>query len=312
MEYYLAVDIGGTHLRTAVGTRDVNFIGRSMINTPKNPSQLIERLIHLVKTTCDDANISLDQIYAVGIGIAGIVDKKGNVKELANVQNRVTRKQLINSLQSLVDTNQIIICNDATAGVIGEYRQLSIEPDNMVYITFSTGIGAGIIYNGNCLYGNVGEVGHFTVDPTGTMQCGCGKSGHWEAYCGGKNIPHYATHLHKSENVETILSTENMNFTSKDVFEAAESDELAALVIDRIGMWNTFGIANVVQAFSPEYIAVGGSVAINNPNKLLDPVFNAIDNHILVDTPDIRITSVGEDVVLYGCQNIAIENFGSN
>jgi glucokinase len=129
------------------------------------------------------------------------------------------------------------------------------------------------------------------------MTCGCGAPGHWEAYCSGENIPRYARHLHEREGYATGLDLDTA--TAADVF-AATDDELARTVLDRVADWNTLGVGNVVDAFAPREIVVGGSVALNNPDRVLGPVRERVGDHVSVAVPEIRTTDLGASVVVRG------------
>jgi glucokinase len=85
------------------------------------------------------------------------------------------------------------------------------------------------------------------------------------------------------------------------LFEAAKAGDAAALrVVDELGKVNAVGFANVVNAFDPELITIGGSIALNNPELILAPIMENIDRHLLNRRPRIMITPLGDDVVLYG------------
>jgi|GEM_PF-4394222 len=120
--------------------------------------------------------------------------------EPVNVSAGVDRIPLVDPLGTLVSTDRLHLHNDATAGAIGE-RFFGDGETDLVYLTLSTGIGAGAVVDGHVLSGwggNAVEVGHATVVPGG-RPCGCGGAGHWEAYCGGANVPAYARDLHDGE-----------------------------------------------------------------------------------------------------------------
>jgi glucokinase len=175
----------------------------------------------------------------------------------------------------------------------------------MIYLTFSTGIGAGIVVNDDVLFGKVGEIGHMTVDPTATIECGCGGTGHWEAYCGGANVPRYSAHIQRIEEFETDLAIGDGTLTAKDIFTSVGVDALADCVIDRIGFWNSIGVANVIQAYTPTYIAIGGSIALHNPEIILEPIQNSVPDRIMVEMPTIELTRCGPDVVVRGALALA-------
>jgi glucokinase len=172
----------------------------------------------------------------------------------------------------------------------------------MVYLTISSGIGAGVCVDGRVLDGwdgNVGEVGHWVVDPEGQRTCGCGRDGHWEAYCSGENLPKYARVLAEDRDLETDLPIEDPDFAAADIFAAPE-DPLARLVIQRTARWNAIGVTNLVQAFAPLSIHLGGAVALNNQSAVVDPLREEIEELVFSNVPSIALTEFGDDVVVRG------------
>jgi len=207
---------------------------------------------------------------------------------------------LVGPVEKLID-GPVSLHNDATAGVIGERFHAETNPDDMVYLTISSGIGAGVVVDGTVLGGwdgNAGEVGHVTVDPAGAMRCGCGRRGHWEAYCAGENLPDYARHLHDGD--ETALGLEREGFEAADIFAHADSDPLADRVLDRMTTWNVQGVATVVHAYAPLVVSVGGAVALNNPERVIGPLAERIEGEVLANVPEIRPSTLGQDVVVRG------------
>ena len=181
-------------------------------------------------------------------------------------------------------------------------------PDDMVYLTLSTGIGAGVAVDGQVLRGwggNVGEVGHFVVDPEGDRTCGCGRAGHWEAYAAGANVPDYARSLAEEFQGETDLPLDADDFTAEDFFELAGSDVFADLLVHRIARWNAQGIANLIHAFAPSIVSIGGSVALENPDLVIDPIRDRLPPLITTRVPEIRETPLGNDAVLDGALELA-------
>ena len=311
MSHYLGIDVGATHLRAAVATDDLSIVGRSVGKTPQNASDgsVPGKMIETVEAACDAAGIDSDAIAAVGVGSIGPIDRDaGTIVDPVNVSVETDRIRLVHPLREFLATDRICLHNDAICGVVGERYFVESAIDNMAYLTMSTGIGAGIVVDGDVIFGdegNAGEVGHMTIDPSETMTCQCGAGGHWEAYCGGANIPRYAAYHRRERSVETTLPVDDEEFTAKDVFEGTDEDELADLVVERIGRWNAIGFANIVQTFAPEYVAVGGAVALNNPDAILDPIRRRVPNHVMIDPPEIELTELGEEVVLKGALVLA-------
>lgn len=306
MSRYLAVDVGASYLRASVASENLDVLGRGVERTPQGSSgeTISDVLLRVVEKACDVAEIDPDAVDSVAIGSIGPLDQDaGAIVDPANVSGDASQIPLVRPLRTLLSTDQIVLLNDTTAGVIGEKYYTDRASENMVYLTISTGIGAGIVVDGTVLSGhrgNVGEVGHLTIDPAGTMTCRCGGGGHWEAYCSGANIPRYAAKLHREGVAETELPVDDDGFTAADVFDAVGEDELADRLVERIARWNVIGVSNVVQAFTPSYIAVGGAVALNNGEAIVGPIRRRVSEHVMIDTPEIELTELGDEVVLKG------------
>jgi len=310
MGAYAGVDLGATNVRAVVGDSDGEVWAVDRRQTPQDSGIAVtEAVLGTLRGACDAAGVAPGRLAAVGIGSIGPLDlAAGAVSDPANIP-AVDRVPLTGPVENLID-GAVYLHNDTAAGVIGERFYADRNPDDMVYLTISTGIGAGVCVDGRVLAGwdgNAGEVGHQTVDPTGRLTCGCGAAGHWEAYCSGQNIPRYARYLHEQESFETRLDPTADAFTAPDVFAAAANgDPLAAAVVDRLARWNTQGIANVVHAFAPLVIYVGGAVALNNPEQVLDPVRDRLAERTMVNVPEIQLTTLGDDVVVKGALASAV------
>jgi glucokinase len=312
MAYYAGVDLGATNVRAVVAEEDATIIGRADRETPQGPTGIAvtEAVLDVLRGACDAAGITPEQVHAVGIGSLGPFDMaEGAVENPANLPDVIDRIPLVGPVEELVGSDRVTLHNDTNAGVIGERFYADRNPDDMAYLTISSGIGAGVCVDGNVLDGwdgNAGEVGHMTVDPEGQRTCGCGNDGHWEAYCSGNNVPRYARHIHEREDVVTDLPLDDDAFSAKEVFEAVGSDPLARETIDRVAEWNTIGMANVVHAYAPLVVYVGGAVTLNNPELVLDPIREGVADHLMINVPDIELTALGEDVVVKGALAAAL------
>ena len=205
------------------------------------------------------------------------------------------------------------LLNDCSTAVMGErFFGAGKEHENLAYITLSTGIGGGIYVDGHLLVGkdgNATEIGHFTIDYEGRLMCGCGKRGHWEAYCSGNGIPNYVRLLlsrKRPERFENSLLMQSISgdldrLTAKILYDCAKTgDPLALELVDKIGVLNSIGFACVVDAYDPSLITVGGSIALRNENLVIDPIRRYIKEHARNRVPEIKITPLRDDVVLYG------------
>jgi len=303
MARVVGVDLGATNVRAAVADGKGSVLSVSRRSTPQGPTgiDVTEAVLDCVRAACRDAGVSTDSIAAVGVGSIGPLDlAAGTVEGPANLPD-VGTIPLVGPLSELVDSERVYLHNDTSAGVIGERFYADRTPADMVYLTISSGIGAGVCVDGEVLTGwdgNAGEVGHSVVDPRGEMRCGCGRPGHWEAYCSGENIPRYARHIAETEDVPTDLELADVD--AADVFAAADRDELAARTVDAVAEWNAVGVTNLVQAYAPIVVYVGGAVALNNPERVLDPVRESLADSVLNNVPDLELTTLGDDVVLRG------------
>jgi glucokinase len=306
MAYYAGVDLGATNVRAVVGDETGRVLGAARRGTPQGPTGIAvtEAVLDVLRDAADDADVSPGRLRAVGIGSIGPLDlADGAVTTPANLPDTVDRVPLTGPVSKLVDSTEIYLHNDTVAGVIGERFYSDRNPDSMVYLTISSGIGAGVCVDGHVLTGwdgNAGEVGHMVVDPQGLMTCGCGKDGHWEAYCSGENLPRYARRLYEDDTVDTEVPVDDPSFDAADVFERAGEDAFADHVVDQVAHWNAIGVTNVVHAYAPLVVYVGGAVALNNEALVVDRIRERIDDLVMTNVPDVQLTTLGDDVVVEG------------
>ncbi|WP_121741414.1 ROK family protein [Natronorubrum halophilum] len=307
MDYYAGVDLGATNVRAVVATDDGTTIGVDRRPTPRGPTgiDVTEGVLRTLRNACGDAGIAPEAVVAAGIGSIGPFDlAEGAVIDPANLPDSIDRIPLTGPIRKLIDSDDVHLHNDTNAGVIGERFHAASNPDDMAYITISSGVGAGVCCDGKVMDGwdgNAGEVGHYVVDPRGRLTCGCGREGHWEAYCSGNAIPDYAQLLAEDDpTITTALPLEGPDFTAKDVFDLAGEDELADYVIEQLAHWNAIGVTNVVHAFAPIVVSFGGAVALHNEELVVDPIRERVSEMVMTNVPEIRVTDLGDDVVVEG------------
>jgi glucokinase len=307
---FISVDIGATKIRVAIG--DETGIQKKLTritDTKKDPLAVSNQIIRLVN------KLRFDNILSIGVGSIGPIDiKKGKI---INTPNFPQKEILIKKPLSEYYNIPVMIVNDCAAAVHGEYVFGDGQGlENIVYITISTGLGGGAIVDGHLLQGkdgNAPEPGHFTISSSSKMVCNCGCIGHWEAYSGGKNIPKFAkiflNNINWRKSLLWNLCDGNPDvLTSKNIFDAAKrKDPISIGFVNELGKINAIGIANIINGYDPELITIGGSVALNNSDLILEPIISNIDKHIINRKPDIQITRLGEDIVLLGALSLAIK-----
>lgn len=302
----IAVDIGATRIRVASGNRE--GIGEKLTETTdraNGPEGVSLQLIRMIKKLTDAPR-------AIGVGSIGPVDITRGM--ITDTPNYPLKEIPVAEPLRREFTAPVRMVNDCAAGVLGEHRfGAGRGVGNLFYLTLSTGLGGGAIVDGHLLMGKDGnavEVGHLTIDPRSRLMCGCGCSGHWEAYCGGVNIPRFAWILLRDEWSGSLLTElcDGDAVTTEKIFDAANrGDEAALRVVEEVGRVNAVGVADIVNAYDPELITIGGSVALNNPELILKPIRRHVARHVINRLPEIMITPLGEDIVLYGALALALE-----
>jgi glucokinase len=305
MAMYAGVDLGATNVRAVVADADGEIRGSDGRPVPPDPLTglpVTEAILDCLRAACAAADTSPGTIAAVGVAAAGRLDPTEGIVEPTNIP--VDTVPLTGPIANLVDTDRIHLHKDVAAGVIGERYHAERNPDDMVYLTISSGIGAGVAVDGSVLRGwdsNAGEAGHLTVDPDGRRTCGCGHDGHWEAYCSGVNIPDYARLLwNDADRPATALPIDDEAFDAVDVFANAREDDFAVRVVEKLAEWNAMGVANVVHAYAPLVVSIGGAVALNNEALVVDPIRERLGDLVMTNVPEVRLTALGDDVVVRG------------
>lgn len=306
------VDVGGTNVRIVLGDDKGNILARLHERTEikKGPEAVSRQIIRMIRSIRLEG-FKLKDVEGIGIGSAGPLNlERGGLMKPTNIPYDFV--PLVEPLERDLSM-PVRLLNDCSTGVVGEkFFGAGKDLRNLAYITLSTGIGGGIFVDNHLLIGkdgNATEIGHFTIDYDGRLVCGCRARGHWEAYCSGRNIPNFVRLILEgmaSRKIEGSLLMElsggSLNgVTSRGLYEAAKAgDRLALEIIEKIGELNAVGFACVNDAYDPELITVGGSIAINNRDLIIDPIKRHIGKHSRNRVPEIMITPLGEDIILYG------------
>ena len=310
MAWYGGIDLGATNVKAAVGDDAGVVVGEARRPTPKGPDgeAVTAALIATLEEAAAEGGIDPDELVAVGVGSIGPLDSAaGAVGDSPNLAPCIEHVPLVGPLTERFGV-EVTLHNDAAAGVIAERFYADYNPADMAYVTISSGVGAGVAVDGEVLSGwdgNAAEVGHWMVEPGG-LPCGCGVDGHWEAYCSGNNIPQHARHIHETEGVETDLALEAPEFDAAALFAAAGEDPLADRTIEACAEYNAIGMANLVHAYAPLAIHVGGAVATNNPELVVEPLRERVPELVMSNVPEIQVTSLGDRVVVRGALAAAL------
>ncbi|OGI27456.1 MAG: hypothetical protein A2359_04960 [Candidatus Moranbacteria bacterium RIFOXYB1_FULL_43_19] len=294
----IAVDIGGTNLRTAFVDEKGKIIAKNIVKTVRKGRSgniVAEQAIGEIKKIIGDSGVR--KYAGIGVSVAGPIDpKKGASVNPPNMNFRFV--PIVAPLKEEFRI-PVYIMNDCIAGVLGEkHFGAGKKFSNLVYITMSSGIGGGAIANRNLLMGrggNAAEIGHMTVDTKFDLPCSCGKGrGHWEAYASGNSIPKFFRIWAKNCRLEAELPSE-----AKAIFQAVRNkDKITLKFMEELGKINGRGISNVIAAYDPGIIILGGAVALSSGDLVLRYAKKNIDKFLRL--PEIKISNLGENAPLLG------------
>jgi glucokinase len=272
--FVIGIDLGGTKISGAFTDLKGNVLYKHTIptNAFDGENAVLDRIINVIEEVIKGSTHSIEEVKAIGIGSPGPLDpKKGEILQTPNLP--FENFQLIKPIQEKFDI-PTFLDNDANVATIGEHLfGAGIGTKNMIFVTVSTGVGAGAIINGKIFRGNTFnalEVGHASVDKDGPM-CKCGNRGCVEVYSSGTAIGRIANEA-ILEGKETSL-TKYKTVTAKEVFiEAKSGDNVANEVLDFSLNYLGICISNLIVTFDPEMIVIGGGVSMAG-----EIVFNKIN-----------------------------------
>lgn len=311
IEYYVAVDVGATKTRVALCTRS-EIIDKVVYTTPRSGGELAVA-DSIAKTVREKWSSELEYIVAIGVATIGPLDiREGRVVNTPNLPLR--NFEILRPLARFFK-KPVLVANDAVASAWGEVHYGDGRGySNVVYVTLSTGVGCGVIVNGNLLLGKMGnahEAGHVVVDFDSDLECGCGGRGHWEAYAGGANLSRVAMYLARKHHVDSELARllqSSVSIDAKDIFDYyRRGDLLARITVDLYIKATAAGLASVINVYDPEIVIIGGSVFLNNVDILLDPIISLVRTHVVTEMPVVKPTRLGDDVGLYGALALAVD-----
>jgi len=267
MTYSIGIDLGGTKVLTALINKKTGEVVSSVkkkTRKDKGPSKIVEKIIESVSELIAENKISKSDISSIGIGVAGQVDRKNGI--LLSAPNldcfNVNIKEIIEKEFSI----PTYVGNDVEIATLGEIKfGAGVGYKNLVCVFVGTGVGSGIVRDGE-LYtgatGTAGEIGHIVVD-YGGRQCGCGAMGCLEAYASRSAIEKRITGALKKGRNSIILDymEDGKSMSSGMIKKALEQgDELVTQALDEASEYLSAGLASVINFINPELIILGGGL----------------------------------------------------
>ncbi|MBQ6516669.1 ROK family protein [bacterium] len=289
----IGIDVGGTNIKIALVNNEGNIVYSNSI--PTRAEMGYEYTVNSMKQAIADllkeSKVPQSEIKGIGFGFPGQIDyQKGIVRHAPNIPGWVNVP-----IAEIMEKEYGIptkVDNDVRCATLGELNfGAGIGCQNLVCITVGTGIGSGLVANGQLIRGAsnaAGEIGHIKLSMHDGPLCGCGDRGCFEAFASGPSIVALAEQYIQGGKSTKYREMANPDITPYIVSEAAkQGDPVAAKIFNIIGEYIGFGLASVVNLLNPEKIIIGGGVADAG-----DILFNPIRETILKRTLPISGSAV--------------------
>ncbi|MGL5592859.1 MAG: ROK family protein [Cetobacterium sp.] len=266
MNYYVGIDIGGTKIATIVADKNFNILNKKRFLTAetKLPLKSIERIVENIDIQLKEMAITKEDILGIGISCGGPLNsREGVILSPPNLPGWDNVK-IVEILKSSFNT-KIYLQNDANACALAEWKLGAGKGfENLVFLTFGTGMGAGLILNNRLYCGKqdcAGEVGHIKLSTTGPV--GFGKAGSFEGYCSGGGIVKLGEiflkeALAKGYSGPLKKKYERGSIEAKHILTLAfEGEALSKKIIDESARRLGQGLSILIDILNPEAIVIG-------------------------------------------------------
>lgn len=304
-KYGFGVDIGGTTIKMSLFEMTGHMVDKWEIptNTQNHGSSILDDVATVIEGRLVQDGISKDDVEGIGVGVPGPVVQDAVVTECVNLGwGRVEVAKELAEKTGL----KIRVGNDANVAALGEMWQGGGKGyKNVIMITLGTGVGGGIIINGNVINGSNGaggEIGHVFVDETEEEVCGCGKRGCLEQYASATGIVRLANRALAADQRESSMRDVE-KISAKTVLDAAKAgDEVALEVVEKMGRILGTALANAACIVDPQVFVIGGGVSRAGTiitevirKYYIERAFNSCRN------ADFALAQLGNDAGVYGC-----------
>jgi len=309
-DHLIGVDLGGTKILAGVFTPQLKCLGRAKVSTKaqRGPEEVIERIARCVQDAVDECDLTMKQIRGIGVGAPGAVDPEtGRVIFAPNLSwEGISIKK---DLEKRLDL-PVFLENDANICTLGVYvTELDSKPKHVVGIFLGTGIGAGLILNGQLYSGfnhGAGEIGHMVLD-VGGPKCSCGNEGCFEALASRSAIfreIQNAVKEGKKTELTDMLGEELTDMRSGDLRKAIRrGDKLVEHIVEEAAEYTGIAVANVINLINPEVIVLGGGVIDALEEEMMQIIAEVAKDGAMPGIAkgiDIIATKLGDDAGITG------------
>ena len=312
MKIVLGIDIGGTEIKFGLFSLDGEMLDKWSAKTNLNDSgaQIIPSIAENIRWHLKEKNFSETELLGIGLGIPGPVDADGYVKKCVNLfwYDFDPAKEL----KRYFPNCYIAVGNDANVAALGEYyKGAGKKYSSIMMITLGTGVGGGIIIDGNIIsgaHGNAGEIGHIAIDLEQSERCNCGNKGCIDQIASATGIVRRMKHILATSKKESVLcKVKEDELTAKLICDyAREGDALAIHCLEYCMKILAKGMVYFSHAFEPEAFLIGGGVS-----KAGDVLIDAIKREyysqlfLIEKGADIITAKLGNDAGIIGAGLLA-------
>lgn len=286
MPYVVGIDIGGQTTKMGVVDTRGQVLAQTVIRTDTYDdenlfvAEVAEALDKIIRESASEG-----KIRGIGVGAPNGNYYTGTIENAVNLKwggNKTIN--FADLLSKKTGGLKVVLTNDANAAAVGEMTYgVARGMKNFIMITLGTGVGSGIVINGEVVYGHdgfAGELGHTCAVRNNGRLCNCGKTGCLETYCSAIGVARTAREWLSLTDEPSILRSLD-NISSKDIYEAAkEGDRIAVKIFDFTGMMLGRSFADFVAFSAPEAIVLFGGLA-RAKEFLYEPILNSMNANLL-------------------------------
>lgn len=307
MNYTFGIDVGGTNIKVGLfKISEFSLVEKREVSTPKENHMfsVFNETKKVMSDILENQNLSFDDIHGVGFAVPCPV-KNGFVVKCPNLN--WANLDIIDSMKNILPAHiKVVVSNDANIAAYGENFSLKEPLKNAIFYTLGTGVGGGIIVDGQIVEGRTGaggEIGHMPIFE-GTEICGCGRTGCLEQVCGTKAILGYAREL--SKNYESSIDFSHL--TVKAVFDAAkQQDQIGLMVLDQVAKYIALSASILAVSLDPDIFIIGGGIA-KAGNILIERIEQHYKHYARFGTIDVPfvLAKTGNDAGIIGAAKYTI------
>ena len=311
-KYCFGIDVGGTTVKMGLFTTEGELLDKWEIPTRKEDggAYILNDVAASVEAKLAEKNIAKEDVAGAGIGVPGPTLDTGYVSICVNLGWK--DKNPANELSELLSI-PVKAGNDANVAALGEMWKGGGEGYlDVVLLTLGTGVGGGIIINGEIApshRGVGGELGHITVNPDEEATCNCGNHGCLEQYASATGVVRIAKKLLAASKEESSLRTLE-TVTAKDAFDAAKAgDHLAVEAVEVLGKYLGLVVANVALTVDPDVFVIGGGVS-KAGQVLIDVItkyYHKFAKIIGDNKAKVVLAKLGNDAGIYGAARMVLK-----